>query len=101
MRIGMATDHGGFGLKEELAAHLREAGHEVVGFAPLHSSLCPALCARYWRRPMAERFWRRDWADSLTAHPAATALREAWMHPFGHFFAPETIADIDRQATRS
>ena len=30
MRIGIATDHAGFGLKEELVAHLREAGHEVV-----------------------------------------------------------------------
>ena len=30
MRIGIATDHGGFGLKEELAAYLRESGHEVV-----------------------------------------------------------------------
>jgi ribose 5-phosphate isomerase B len=32
MRLGIATDHGGFGLKEELVAHLREAGHEVVDF---------------------------------------------------------------------
>ncbi len=32
MRIGIATDHGGFGLKEDLLAHLREAGHEVVDF---------------------------------------------------------------------
>src|ERR1700674_4205538 len=30
MRVGIATDHGGFGLKEELTAYLREAGHEVV-----------------------------------------------------------------------
>jgi ribose 5-phosphate isomerase B len=30
MRLGIATDHGGFDLKEELVAHLREAGHEVV-----------------------------------------------------------------------
>src|SRR5229473_1127267 len=30
MRVGIATDHGGFGLKEELLAYLREAGHEVV-----------------------------------------------------------------------
>src|SRR6202051_2707937 len=30
MRIGIATDHGGFGLKEELVAHLRQAGHDVV-----------------------------------------------------------------------
>jgi ribose 5-phosphate isomerase B len=31
-RIGIATDHGGFGLKEELLAHLRDAGYEVVDF---------------------------------------------------------------------
>ena len=30
MRVGIATEHGGFGLKEELVAHLREQGHEVV-----------------------------------------------------------------------
>src|SRR5271165_2060671 len=30
MRVGIATDHGGFDLKQELAAYLREAGHEVV-----------------------------------------------------------------------
>lgn len=30
MRIGIATDHGGFELKEGLVAYLREAGHEVV-----------------------------------------------------------------------
>jgi ribose 5-phosphate isomerase B len=32
MRVGIATDHGGFGLKEELVAQLRSAGHEVVDF---------------------------------------------------------------------
>ena len=32
MRIGIATDHGGFNLKEELVNQLREAGHEVVDF---------------------------------------------------------------------
>ncbi|HEX3718974.1 MAG TPA: RpiB/LacA/LacB family sugar-phosphate isomerase [Verrucomicrobiae bacterium] len=32
MRIGIATDHGGFELKEKLAARLREAGHTVVDF---------------------------------------------------------------------
>ena len=32
MRVGIATDHGGFGLKEELFAQLRAAGHEVVDF---------------------------------------------------------------------
>lgn len=32
MRIGIATDHGGFGLKDDLVGHLRAAGHEVVDF---------------------------------------------------------------------
>jgi len=32
MRIGIATDHGGFSLKEELVEQLRAAGHEVVDF---------------------------------------------------------------------
>ena len=32
MRIGIATDHGGFDLKEEMLKQLREAGHEVVDF---------------------------------------------------------------------
>jgi ribose 5-phosphate isomerase B len=32
MRIGICTDHGGFDLKEELVAHLRGAGHEIVDF---------------------------------------------------------------------
>lgn len=32
MRLGIATDHGGFELKQKLAARLREAGHEVVDF---------------------------------------------------------------------
>ena len=32
MRIGIATDHGGFNLKEELVKQLREAGHEIVDF---------------------------------------------------------------------
>src|SRR6185295_3825229 len=32
MRVGIATDHGGFRLKEDLLARLKEAGHEVVDF---------------------------------------------------------------------
>jgi ribose 5-phosphate isomerase B len=38
MRVGIATDHGGFGLKEELLAHLRAAGHEVVDFGAYNLS---------------------------------------------------------------
>jgi ribose 5-phosphate isomerase B len=32
MRIGIATDHGGYGLKEEFVGELKAAGHEVVDF---------------------------------------------------------------------
>jgi ribose 5-phosphate isomerase RpiB len=32
MKVGIATDHGGFGLKEELMAKLHAAGHQVVDF---------------------------------------------------------------------
>jgi ribose 5-phosphate isomerase B len=32
MRLGIATDHGGFGLKEDLVARLHAAHHEVVDF---------------------------------------------------------------------
>ena len=32
MRVGIATDHGGFDLKEEILNQLRQAGHEVVDF---------------------------------------------------------------------
>jgi ribose 5-phosphate isomerase B len=32
MRVGIATDHGGFSLKEDLLTRLRAAGHEIVDF---------------------------------------------------------------------
>ena len=32
MRVGVASDHGGFTLKEELVGRLRAAGHEVIDF---------------------------------------------------------------------
>jgi ribose 5-phosphate isomerase B len=32
MRIGIATDHGGFELKEKIVPKLQKAGHEVVDF---------------------------------------------------------------------
>src|SRR5215469_4669767 len=32
MRIGIATDHGGFELKQKLVERLRAAGHEIIDF---------------------------------------------------------------------
>lgn len=39
MRVGIATDHGGFGLKEELVQRLRDVGHEVVDYGAYSLSL--------------------------------------------------------------
>jgi ribose 5-phosphate isomerase B len=35
MKIGIAADHGGFVMKEQMAASLRSAGHEVIDFGAL------------------------------------------------------------------
>lgn len=35
MRIGIAADHGGFTMKERMAASLREAGYEITDFGTL------------------------------------------------------------------
>jgi len=35
MRVVLATDHGGFSLKAELAKRLRDAGYEVINFGAL------------------------------------------------------------------
>src|SRR5262249_8672579 len=35
MRVGIATDHGGFELKEDVTARLTQAGHEVIDFGAL------------------------------------------------------------------
>jgi ribose 5-phosphate isomerase B len=32
MRIGIAADHGGFALKEQVASELQDKGHEVIDF---------------------------------------------------------------------
>ena len=34
MRVGVASDHGGFDLKEKLINRLKGAGHEVVDYGP-------------------------------------------------------------------
>jgi ribose 5-phosphate isomerase B len=39
MRVAIASDHGGFVLKEQIANLLRDAAHEVVDFGAFHLSL--------------------------------------------------------------
>jgi ribose 5-phosphate isomerase B len=38
MRVGIASDHGGFALKEQIAELLRGAGYEIVDFGASHLS---------------------------------------------------------------
>ena len=38
MRVGIASDHGGFVLKEQIAELLRGSAHEVLDFGALHPS---------------------------------------------------------------
>ena len=40
MKISIASDHGGFDLKEDLRAWLTGQGHEVVDFARLRLTCC-------------------------------------------------------------
>jgi ribose 5-phosphate isomerase B len=52
MKVGIATDHGGFGLKEELIARLRASGHEVTDFGA--HSLDPGDDYPYFVVPLAD-----------------------------------------------
>jgi ribose 5-phosphate isomerase B len=45
MHIGIATDHGGFALKEELMAQLRAAGKLERGVAVCGSGVGASICA--------------------------------------------------------
>ncbi len=40
MRIAIASDHAGFSLRQELVAHLREVGHEVIDHGPEKAERC-------------------------------------------------------------
>ena len=40
MRIAMASDHGGFALKQAVAAYLREQGHQVEDFGCHSTESC-------------------------------------------------------------
>ena len=46
MRLGIAADHGGFRLQEELLSQRRAAGHEVVDFGAHRPSEASGKTAR-------------------------------------------------------
>ncbi len=58
MRIGLAADHGGFELKMEIAAALKQAGHEVVDFGA--QALTPDDDYPDFVGPLAQAVARRE-----------------------------------------
>ena len=58
MRVGIAADHAGFTLKEQLAKALRESGHEVLDFGS--SSLTPKDDYPDYVVPLARSVTRRE-----------------------------------------
>lgn len=58
MRIGIATDHGGFDMKQELLARLKKAGHEVTDFGA--HSLAPGDDYPDFVTPLARAVAARD-----------------------------------------
>jgi hypothetical protein len=56
MRVGIATDHGGFHLKEDLLVRLKEAGHEVVDFGA--HSLNTATIILILLSPSRSQWWK-------------------------------------------
>ena len=85
MRGEIATDHGGFGLmKEELVAHLRVAGHEVIEFGAHGLSqgdnypdfVVPLARAVAAGMGMVERGWRS--AAAASAHWSAQTRYQAF-----------------------
>ena len=47
MRVGIAADHGGFELKEQLRQELKTLGHEVVDYGA-HMSTLPRTTTPIW-----------------------------------------------------
>jgi hypothetical protein len=81
MRIGIATDHGGFELKEKLAVRLRGAGHEVTDFGARQLSrtmITPTSLFRYQHHPHAVD--RRGAAGQVRASRHADGAGAAGLH---------------------
>ena len=99
MRVGIATDHGGFGLKEEMVRQLGAAGHEVVDFGAyaLHADddypdfvvpLARAIVAGAVRRGVA--ICGSGVGASVCANKVA-GIRAALVHD--HFSARQGVED--------
>ena len=84
MRIGVAADHGGFELKEQLATALREAGHEVADFGACrmesgddYPDFVVPLARPRWRAARWNAGWRSAAAASARASPPTRCQKSA------------------------
>ena len=76
MRVGIATDHGGFELKEDLKSWLHRLGHVVVDFGARElqpmATIIPISSYR------SHRPWRRErWTAASRFAEAASGPRSA------------------------
>jgi hypothetical protein len=85
MRIGIATDHGGFSLKEELLGQLRAAGHEVIAFGLIASATAMIILIMWSRsrRPWPRGRWIVAWRSA-----AAASVRRCAQTKFETFALP-------------
>ena len=99
MRVGIATDHGGFALKEELVTQLRAAGHEVIDFGAYNLSqgddypdfvdpLAQALAAGKVDRGVAVC---GSWVGASVCANKIRGIRAALIHD--HFSARQGVED--------
>jgi hypothetical protein len=71
MRVGIAADHGGFDLKEQVARSLREAGYEA-GKKPGRNSM------RSSRRKLEGGILRRRDGQAISVRGVRLLLREVF-----------------------
>ncbi|MGE5757880.1 MAG: RpiB/LacA/LacB family sugar-phosphate isomerase [Sideroxydans sp.] len=72
MRVGIASDHGGFALKEQVVELLRGSGHEVVDFGA--HLIAVSLTRRRAVNPFRRRHGVMRATDLRTGVSTASAL---------------------------
>ena len=101
MRVGICADHGGFNLKQEVAAALRTAGHDVVDFGAHHlepGDDYPDFVLPLARAVAAEEVERGiaicgSGVGACIAANKVTGVRAALVHDF--FSAHQGVEDDD------
>ena len=69
MKVGVGADHGGFEMKQQLAAMLATAGHEVVDLATRHTT--PKMTTLILRSRSPVRWQRVMWSVASWCAAAA------------------------------